>query len=202
MLRHSCLVTVLAGSTLISGCGLTTLDSAGLGGSDPGLEADSSNGDGAVAIDSGGVTDAAIDTTSPSSDTGSPGVDSTVSPTDGTTPVDSGAAITDSGVDTRPTDSGVDTRSTDTAPGVDACPALTTNCSGTCAYLPTDPFNCGSCGTKCAIGGWCAGSCVCVVGQKACGGRCIDILSDFNNCGDCGHRCDGGETCRTGSCTG
>src|ERR1700690_185595 len=58
------------------------------------------------------------------------------------------------------------------------CPSPTTNCSGTCADLASDPKNCGGCGMACSPGTRCSGShCVC------------DTTSGCNGC------CSSGATC-------
>ena len=87
-----------------------------------------------------------------------------------------------------------------------ACASGTTNCSGTCANLQTDPAHCGSCGAA-----FCAGTCqsgvCCPAGKTNCGGTCVDLTSDDQHCG----ACSGGDSdctksgqavrhCRTGAC--
>ena len=83
-------------------------------------------------------------------------------------------------------------------------------CSGHCADLATDVYNCGSCGTVCATPppnetvACISGTCVygCVAGAILCNGTCTPVNSDPDNCGACGNVC-GGSTpyCNGGECT-
>lgn len=88
----------------------------------------------------------------------------------------------------------------------------TTNCSGVCRDLLTDPGNCGSCGSTCSTRANAAPSCdagvcrlVCAAGFGNCDGNdangCETNLRSSNTaCGGCAIRCQGGQTCQSGSC--
>jgi hypothetical protein len=66
--------------------------------------------------------------------------------------------------------------------------------------VATDTQNCGACGTKCATGATCNGTCACPGAQQVCGGACVDTKADAQNCGACGTKCGADETCSAGSC--
>ena len=72
-----------------------------------------------------------------------------------------------------------------------------------CRNLAVDPFNCGSCGTFCGLGGFCrSGACTCrKQGLTFCPGKgCRSTSSDTANCGACGKACVAGQTCVKGQC--
>ena len=70
-----------------------------------------------------------------------------------------------------------------------------------CVSLQADPWNCGTCGTRCPAYGVCtAGACGCPTGTTLCATEnvCADLSSDAGNCGACGAACDG--QCYLGTC--
>ena len=78
-------------------------------------------------------------------------------------------------------------------------------CSGACADLSSDVFNCGSCGNICdqgfkCIGGQC--SLGCAQGYDECRYDCVNLKTDPENCGDCGISCDTNknQVCKNGLC--
>ncbi|MFN8663437.1 MAG: hypothetical protein U0075_16220, partial [Thermomicrobiales bacterium] len=86
-----------------------------------------------------------------------------------------------------------------------------TDCGGACIDVNADPFNCGACGTVCAVDETCAaGICLgpeappppdCVdLGLTDCGGVCADLNNDSFNCGACGIVCGEGTSCAGGFC--
>jgi hypothetical protein len=96
--------------------------------------------------------------------------------------------------------------------GACACPAGLTTCPGGpvdaprsrvrastdfCADVKTDRYNCGGCGTICAVGKTCTnGSCadiVCPQGRTLCGNDCVDLTSDSEHCGGCDTSCHGSD---------
>ncbi len=104
-----------------------------------------------------------------------------------------------------------------------ACPAGLSKCSGGpdgtpvpavrastdfCTDFKTDRYNCGGCGTICAVGKTCtAGACVdivCPQGRTLCGNDCVDLATDSDHCGGCGTSCNveggGGTICQAGVC--
>ena len=88
------------------------------------------------------------------------------------------------------------------------CDPGETNCDGRCAYLPTDPRDCGVCGNACdfSVASCVDGTCVfrpgetCPTGQIQCGAICVDATSDPANCSACGIACPAGEECRGSLC--
>ncbi len=86
-----------------------------------------------------------------------------------------------------------------------ACRPDETMCTGQCANLKTDYYNCGTCGNRCADGqvcnaGTCAGDCPNGPGLTECNAGCIDLATDARNCGDCGRPCGEGQFCSDGTC--
>jgi hypothetical protein len=105
------------------------------------------------------------------------------------------------------------------------CDPNETICDGVCAYLPTDPSNCGACGNACNfnVASCQDGTCVfrpdetCPTGQIQCGATCcdacpsgtvncgsdpplcVDVLTDPTNCGLCGTVCKGGPRAKVAS---
>ena len=80
-----------------------------------------------------------------------------------------------------------------------------TDCNvGYCVDLLTDPYNCGACGTTCALTGNCQGGVCperyCQFGLTHCGGYCVDTLTDPANCGACSNACAPGGSCEGGVC--
>jgi hypothetical protein len=75
-------------------------------------------------------------------------------------------------------------------------------CKGICTNLFTDPRNCGTCGTVCALGACFLGRCVDCKGDtpNICGHSCVDFFSDNKNCGGCESPCPAGEACLHGIC--
>ena len=95
------------------------------------------------------------------------------------------------------------------------CRAGLTVCSGQCASLPTDPMNCGACGTVCPprmnAAPACAGSMcgfVCNAGFRDCDGNplngCETNITTASNCGACGVACgaaaNAAPSCAAGAC--
>ncbi|MFH2005282.1 MAG: MopE-related protein [bacterium] len=73
--------------------------------------------------------------------------------------------------------------------------------------LPSDPFNCGSCGNDCVVQGLvcAAGTCVltCPPGTTLCSGGCVNTDTDPQHCGGCGNPCDYNNaigTCLSATC--
>ena len=91
-----------------------------------------------------------------------------------------------------------------------ACAAGTTCCNHPwgglrgCADLRGDPFNCGGCGARCALGESCVdGVCGCAPGLDECDGFCVDTRTDPANCGACDASCGAGSPlCMGGECVG
>jgi len=104
---------------------------------------------------------------------------------------------------------------------VASCPALTSDCSGTCADLGSSPGHCNVCTTTCSAplnyratcsAGSCGTSAVCPAGSDVCGGPCPEgncplcrpLDSDPANCGACGRTCTvprgGTASCVSGVC--
>ncbi|MCW5806005.1 MAG: hypothetical protein KIT31_26810 [Deltaproteobacteria bacterium] len=87
--------------------------------------------------------------------------------------------------------------------GEDGCPRDFESCNGLCVRLPSDPFNCGSCGVSCQANGVCRqGNCEpgCDTGQTACGATCVDVQIDSAHCGGCDAACPNGAPCMSGQC--
>jgi hypothetical protein len=89
------------------------------------------------------------------------------------------------------------------------CASGSACCSGLCADLLDDVYNCGGCGIVCddagpnEYGACIDGQCVygCVQGAVPCHGTCTFLNSDPNNCGACGHICPtSAPVCETGIC--
>ncbi|MBX3269547.1 MAG: hypothetical protein KF729_04770 [Sandaracinaceae bacterium] len=68
-----------------------------------------------------------------------------------------------------------------------------------CTDVSTNPFACGSCGTRCRTG-HCAGGLCCLPGEVSCDGACADLQSDALHCGGCGAACPAGTACCGGAC--
>ncbi len=76
------------------------------------------------------------------------------------------------------------------------CATGETACSGLCAQVQSDVYNCGSCGHGCydpGFGVYCqSGACIaCPPGGGLCTDPnvCVNFKMDPNNCGGCGSRC-------------
>jgi hypothetical protein len=106
------------------------------------------------------------------------------------------------------------------------CPSPTTDCSGGCRDLNSDPEACNSCtnpcpsvgGTPtctngtcdiiCAAGfyacasgdGCCQNATACAPGYTICDAACVNLRTDANNCGACGNACQGTDACGGGQC--
>jgi hypothetical protein len=87
------------------------------------------------------------------------------------------------------------------------CEAGYAHCSGNPSdgcetNTATDNDNCGTCGTTCSGGQFCAnGSCECPAATPdLCAGHCTNLQSDNANCGTCGNACPSEQTCVGGSC--
>jgi hypothetical protein len=96
------------------------------------------------------------------------------------------------------------------------CGGESTDCSGVCVDLLSDPRHCGQCGNGCSEGSCNGGVCadtsvetepvqsdtavlVCDEGGTDCGGFCADLLTDPAHCGACWVACDSG-SCAGGAC--
>ncbi len=87
-------------------------------------------------------------------------------------------------------------------PGFECCSAGQTCCPGAgCLDLHGDSNNCGGCGNKCQVGGFCFnGVCKCPPGLTDCGGICADLVNDGFHCGGCNVLCSLSDECFDGSC--
>jgi len=78
-----------------------------------------------------------------------------------------------------------------------------TQCGSQCTDTAKDPNNCGTCGTKCKPGQYCAASKCndnCIPPLQLCGQYCVDLDSDHDNCGMCGKGCTVDQVCASKSC--
>lgn len=84
---------------------------------------------------------------------------------------------------------------------------LPTLCSGQCANLEADFYNCGTCGNRCPYNGSCtSATCSCPPGQPfVCSNFgyeiCSDLQTDFFNCGACNQQCPDYGSCANGACS-
>ena len=71
-----------------------------------------------------------------------------------------------------------------------ACRSGTTACGRYCKNLQKDPWNCGACSKRCAVGMLCVGgACTCPFGGSVCNNRCMLTQVDPRNCGTCKNVC-------------
>lgn len=133
-------------------------------------------------VDSGGHGDAGIE--SGKADTAMADAGKAETSVDGGSPMDSHGDITTA-------DAGSD------AGGGLCCGGVL--CGTTCTSLSGDVNNCGSCGTVCSSGQFCAGG-ACLACSPLCGGACVDLASDDTNCGSCGNACLPSQACNGGAC--
>jgi hypothetical protein len=79
------------------------------------------------------------------------------------------------------------------------CAPGATVCKGRCAFLGSDPANCGACGAACPEETDCCGGSCCPARQRCCGGVCTDLGADRDNCGGC-TQCPEGMACCGSRC--
>ena len=88
--------------------------------------------------------------------------------------------------------------------GTTSCAPGTTACGTACVDTATDPKNCGTCGTTCAVAcssGACVSTCPTVTPTN-CSGSCVDLKTSNTHCGTCTTDCTAsGKVCNNGACS-